>query len=428
MSPIKISSGVEYLDKLIDRFNIGDNIVWQVETGAFIELFCRAFVKESVKEGQDVIYVSFNNSPKNIVTKLGSCANNSNVMFVDCFTSGKGNNSGLFLDLYKSVYNKYKCKVVHVEKPGDVQNFVSIINSIEEAKPRGARYIFDSLTGMQDLWGSSEEITKFFTRQCPRLYELDTIAYWIMEKNAHDEQFRAKINHITQVVADIAVESGACKLSVIKAENHPESNLLKPYRYEVIGSNIEFLESLSDGVVNIGKKIRDIRLSKEISQAQLAAETGVTPSAISQVENNAISLSLPALLRLTRALNVPVGMLFDEEQAGPAEFIFRAKNRSRNAGMKKGISCDLLMGDKGSGLEVFVVEVAPDVETESHFFSHKGREFAFVISGTLEFDLKGRTYTLNSGDALYFTSEDPDRWRNNSEVPASLLFALMKVV
>src|SRR3989339_1704241 len=111
---IKVSSGVPYVDTLIDSFTIGDNVVWHIETGAFVELFCRAFVRDSVKEGKDVVYVSFNNSPKNIVAKMGPVINSPHVVIIDCFTSGKGEDAKLFRDLYETAYPHYKCKVIQV--------------------------------------------------------------------------------------------------------------------------------------------------------------------------------------------------------------------------------------------------------------------------------------------------------------------------
>jgi len=35
---------------------------------------------------------------------------------------------------------------------------------------------------MQDLWEGEEHILKFYSHSCPKLYEMDTIAYWIIEK------------------------------------------------------------------------------------------------------------------------------------------------------------------------------------------------------------------------------------------------------
>ncbi len=428
MKKEKVSSGISYLDRLINCFNIGDNVIWQVEAGAFVELFCRAFIRDSVKENKDVVYVSFNNSPKNILSKIGPSINNGNVVIVDCFTSGKGENSSLFLDLYTAAYAGYKCKVIHVKNPGNAQEFIGIINGIEEKMPRGARYVFDSITGMQDLWGSSEQIMRFFTRQCPRLYELDTIAYWILEKNAHSEQFKAQLGHITQAVIDLTVESGACGMEIIKAENHPGRGMLKKHSYEVVDGIMEFAGDMDAGLVAIGRKVRELRQKRDLSQARLAREAGVTPSTISQVENNAINLSLQVLLRLAKALGVSIGELFEDKQPVSSRFIYRAKNRKANAVKMTDVAINsIIPDDDGNGpVSAFIISVMPETETGSHFFSGKGVEIGFLVSGSLQLEMKRRTYTLNEGDAVYFFSEVPASWKNSSEKTAKLLWVVAR--
>lgn len=431
MSSNRISSGIPQLDKLINYLNIGDNVIWQMEAGAYVELFCRAFIKESLKDGKDVVLVNFNNSPRNIMAKMGPIINNENVTIVDCFTAGKGENARIFLDLYKTTYKKYKCKIIRAEKPADASDFIHIINQIEETFPRGTRYIFDSITGIRDLWGSDELILKFFTRQCPRLYELDTIAYWIIEKNAHSEEFRAQINHITQVVIDLAIENGASNLAIMKADNRFGREILKPHRYEVVNSEIEFLEEGSEQSINIGKRIREIRQRKEISQAQLAAETGVTASTISQVENNAIGLSLPALLRLVKALNVSVSTLLEEKTTQSSLFLLRGKNRPAlsgdNEGRHKGVqSVPVIPAELQGKIESHVVAIAPGARIDGHFSTYKGDEFGFLLSGSVELEMKGRTYTINEGDAVFFTADVPTRWENTSEEDARLLWIMIK--
>ncbi|HBU70087.1 MAG TPA: XRE family transcriptional regulator [Elusimicrobia bacterium] len=430
MSDNKVSSGIENLDKLINYLNIGDNVIWHVETGAFVELYCRAFVAASLKDGKDVIFVNFNTSPRNVMAKMGDIINNEKVTVIDCFTSGKGENSKLFLDLYKTAYKKYKCNIVRVDKPSDVTNFINEINKIEESHPR-ARYVFDSLTGMMDLWGSAESALKFFTRQCPRLYELDTIAYWIVEKNAHSEEFRAQINHITQVVIDISIDDGVCNLMIVKAENRFGPEILKPHSYEVINSNIEFLEKSGEDPVNIGGRVREIRQRKEISQAQLAADAGVTPSTISQLEKNAIKLSLPALFRLTRALNISMGALLDERPSQPSQFMLRAKNRALsvdtdNRKFKGVITSSVIPQNSANKMEAYVIEFAPGVKIDSHFFSYKGNEFGFVLSGNMELKMRERMYMLNEGDAVYFSKDVPQCWENNTDKDSRLLWIILR--
>jgi len=58
------SSGIDNLDNLVDSLHIGDNVVWEVDAGTSYEVFVRNFIRRSFEDGQKVIYVSFNRSPR----------------------------------------------------------------------------------------------------------------------------------------------------------------------------------------------------------------------------------------------------------------------------------------------------------------------------------------------------------------------------
>lgn len=62
----------------------------------------------------------------------------------------------------------------------------------------------------------------------------------------------------------------------------------------------------------IGKRIREIRLSKKLTQAALAEMSGVEPSNISHIERAATKLSLPTLVSIANALEVsPDELVYD---------------------------------------------------------------------------------------------------------------------
>ena len=52
----------------------------------------------------------------------------------------------------------------------------------------------------------------------------------------------------------------------------------------------------------IGTRIREIRRSRSMTQADLAEKSGVEPSNISHIERAATKLSLPTLIRIANAL------------------------------------------------------------------------------------------------------------------------------
>ena len=65
--------------------------------------------------------------------------------------------------------------------------------------------------------------------------------------------------------------------------------------------------------IKLGKRIRDLRQSKNMRILDLANMTGLTSSMISQVERSGISPSIETLKKIGNALDVPVGYFFEED-------------------------------------------------------------------------------------------------------------------
>ena len=61
--------------------------------------------------------------------------------------------------------------------------------------------------------------------------------------------------------------------------------------------------------VVIGKRIRELRLKKQLTQAALAELSGIEPSNISHIERAATKLSLPTLVSIANALEVTLDEL-----------------------------------------------------------------------------------------------------------------------
>ncbi len=257
-----LTTGMEEIDRLIGGVLAGDNIVWEVDSGAPIDKFMSSFISACEAEGTPVVYISFNRSPQTIFNTYGNLMSKGKFKLVDCFSSGKGNNDEVFLEFFKS--NEFEsdtnsCRPVQVYNPADSDLLLEVLRRVGSEISTNARYIFDSLTGMFDLWGDEDIVLRFFGHFCPRLFDINTVAYWLLEKEAHSERFLAKLRHITQVVVEIAVSRGIRTLTLRKAVNRRCIDIGVPQWFRVVdGKLVIASESREDRELGLLTRMGDV--------------------------------------------------------------------------------------------------------------------------------------------------------------------------
>ena len=428
---LRVASGVSQLDQLLGGLFIGDNVVWHDNAGSLAHVFCLNFIQASQAQNKHLIYVSFDRSPRNLLEKLGPLADNRFLTILDCFTYGKGNGSEVFLKFYDERKSEFPCHIISVDKPREVNQVMDAFYSVHGTMEGDVHFVFESLTGMQELWGGEEFILNFYLHSCPRLYELNTIAYWIMEKQAHSSRLRAQINQMAQVAIDLSIRRGTTSLTILKAEKRDLDTLNKPYNYWSKDLNVTFdYERCATGQIDLGMRLKELRTKRGISQTELAELVGVTPSTISQVESNLIYPSLPALLKMAEVLSVEVSSFFQEKADVRSRVIFPAAEavEVKFPDFPKGsVYANLLTPvDFEPKAEPYLIQVPPGKSLPSHFFIHKGEEIGYLLSGKLQLKLEKAVYNLRAGDVIYLTSEMPSQWRNPGPRVAKLLWIKVK--
>lgn len=427
MEKTRVATGVNQLDRLLGGLYIGDNVVWHDDAGNLASVFCLNFIQASQAQNRPIIYVSFDRSPRNLMEKLGSLAQYDSLTILDCFTYGKGEGSEVFLRFYEDKRSAYPCAVQVVKEPRKMETVMDAFYGIQGRLEGDVRFVFESLTGMQELWGGEEQLLKFYTHSCPRLYELNTIAYWIMEKEAHSPRLRAQINQIAQVALDLSVKRGTTFLTILKAEKRAMESLDKPHSYYTKDLHITFeSEKRTTGRVDLGMRLRDLRTKRGLSQTELAKLVGVTPSTISQVESNLIYPSLPALLKMAEVLSIEVSSFFQQSADIGKRVVFPS---SEAVHVKfpdlpdESITAKLLTPlDFQPRAEPFLIEIPPKKSLSSHFFIHKGEEAGYLLSGKLQLKIGKAAYTVHPGDVVYLTTEMPSQWKNMGAGTATLLW------
>ncbi len=172
--------------------------------------------------------------------------------------------------------------------------------------------------------------------------------------------------------------------------------------------------------LNLGKKIREIRLKRGLTLQDLSKLTGLSKPTLSQIENNVTIPPIATLLKISRALGKHIGNFFQDDTPVTNRIsVVRFEERQEVMGRMEQVEARRIgyryeslayhLSDKR--MEPFIVEIEPIDENASIFYKHKGEEFLFVMEGELEFRGADKVITLRPGDSLYFDSEIPHALR-----------------
>lgn len=135
---------------------------------------------------------------------------------------------------------------------------------------------------------------------------------------------------------------------------------------------------------------------------QLAQDAGLTKSFLSRIENDAKAPSIGNVVKLARALNIPVGLLFGDQIADSDIHLVRATRDGKEVALDEDYSFFALSpAGEARRTEAFLM-TPPRQFKERHLAEHAGEESLFVVSGRIEVKFADRSILMSSGDYLQF--------------------------
>lgn len=174
--------------------------------------------------------------------------------------------------------------------------------------------------------------------------------------------------------------------------------------------------------INVGGRLRHIRMAHGLSQRELARRTGVTNSTISLIESNATNPSVGALKRVLDGIPIGLSEFFAYEPERPKKAFYQAEELVEIG--KGGISYKQV-GDSlfGRNLQILREVYQSGSDTGKVPLVHDGEEGGIVLSGRLEVTVDDERKILGPGDAYYFESHRPHRFRCVGPNPCEVISA-----
>ena len=183
------------------------------------------------------------------------------------------------------------------------------------------------------------------------------------------------------------------------------------------------LEVTGDGVtVDIGERLRFVRMQKKMSQRSLAKRAGVTNSTISLIESNQVNPSVGALKRILDGIPIALADFFSITPSSERQAFYRADELTE---IGKGDISYRQVGStlNGAALQILKERSEPGADTGRILLTHEGEEGGVIVRGRLEVSVDGERRVLGPGDAYAFDSRRPHRFRCVGPEPCEVISA-----
>lgn len=178
----------------------------------------------------------------------------------------------------------------------------------------------------------------------------------------------------------------------------------------------------TDGDVDIGARLRRLRELHGLSQRELAKRAGVSNATISQIEQNRASPSVGSLKKVLDGIPVSLSEFFAADEPKHEQVFFAAAELVEIAG--GGLSFRQVGRDlAGRALQIIHERYAAGADTGQTLLRHAAEEGGVVIKGRIEVTVGDQRKVLGPGDAYYFDSRLPHRFRNLGDEEVEIVSA-----
>ncbi len=170
---------------------------------------------------------------------------------------------------------------------------------------------------------------------------------------------------------------------------------------------------LDDALQRVGPRLRQLRLERDATLADLARETGISVSTLSRLESGGRKPTLELLLPLARAHQVALDDLVDAPET--------ADPRVRSRPVRRHGRTFLPLTRRPGGLQAFKMVLPPQPHGQPDPQTHEGYEWLYVLSGRVRLVLGTRDLVLAPGEVVEFDTRTPHWVSNPGPEPAETL-------
>ncbi len=175
-------------------------------------------------------------------------------------------------------------------------------------------------------------------------------------------------------------------------------------------------------MVDVGRRLRALREELGLSQRALARRAGVSNGTISLIEQGRTDPTLGLLMKILEGVGVSVAEFF-AKPLDDRDKVFFTEEEMIDLGHGPVSLLQPGRSTKGRAIQILYERYEPGAGTGQVPLVHEGEECGFVVSGRIEVTVGDRVRILGPGEAYYFRSTIPHRFRNVGDEPCTLVSA-----
>lgn len=173
--------------------------------------------------------------------------------------------------------------------------------------------------------------------------------------------------------------------------------------------------------MQIGNKIKRLRLESGMTQEEIADRCELTKGYISQLERDLTSPSISTLEDILECLGTSLQKFFGEEVIDE-QVVFTDSNYFVKEAADNSYAINWIVPNaKKRQMEPIIVEISPNCTFEEDQ-PHQGEEFGMVLSGNLYLYLGKERFRLRKGDCFMFKPNKTHVMKNTGKTIAKILW------
>ena len=170
----------------------------------------------------------------------------------------------------------------------------------------------------------------------------------------------------------------------------------------------------------IGKKIKNLRLKKGLTQEELGERTDLTKGYISQIERDLSSPSIDTFFSILEVLGCTPKEFFDDFDMNQ-KVVYDENDRTEYTDEDYGYKIEWLVPDSNEHeMEPILLTLWPEGKFKEYEPSLPDT-FAYVIEGQITVNLGRNVYPAKTGDTVYFQASSEHQIMNDFDGISKIL-------